>query len=102
MPLRGKSEFRRVYREGRRRQSGGVTVIRASFDPGPPRVGIVAGKRVGSAVDRNRAKRRLRAALRSLPLWEDTAYIVVASPRVNTARFAELTGWLRAAVEENE
>jgi hypothetical protein len=35
-------------------------------------------------------------------LWEDTAYIVVASARVNTAGFTELIAWLRAAAEENE
>ena len=65
-----------------------------------PEVGIVASrKRVGSAVDRNRAKRRIRAALGSVALSEGS-YIVLASREVLTAPFRELVGWLKTAMEE--
>ncbi len=65
-----------------------------------PEVGIVASKkRVGSAVDRNRARRRIRAALGHVTLSEGS-YIVVASRGVLTAPFGELVGWLETAMEE--
>jgi ribonuclease P protein component len=63
-----------------------------------PEVGVVAGKRVGNAVKRNRAKRRLRAALHAADLRRNTAYVVVASSDVLDASFGELTNWLNTAV----
>lgn len=39
-------------------------------DPGPPRVGYTCTKKIGNAVVRNRARRRLReAARRMVPLY---------------------------------
>jgi len=72
-------------------------VIRAQGTVGPPQVGIVAARRVGNAVQRNRAKRRLRAALGSADLQRDTAYVVVASPDVVSMEFGELVRQVRAA-----
>lgn len=73
----------------------------ASGSPGPPRVGVVAGKkRLGGAVQRNRAKRRLREALVGVPLRDGHDYVVIASSTVLTAPFGEVAGWLRAAVDE--
>ncbi len=78
-----------------------MVVIVASSGSGPPRVGVVAGaKKVGGAVQRNRAKRRLREALASVPLRDGHDYVVVASPSVLTAPFGEVKRWLRRAVGE--
>ena len=99
--LRGRTAFQRVFRSGKRRRNGGVVVIVALGAPGPPRVGVVAGaKSVGGAVQRNRAKRRLRAALRGVRLRDGHDYVVVASPTVVTAAFGEVEQWLRCAVGE--
>lgn len=48
--------------------------------PGPERVAVVAGKRVGGAVARNRAKRVLRAA------WPQVAGLTRGSDAVLVAR----------------
>ena len=99
--LRGRSAFRRVFRTGSRRRSGGVVVIVASGASGLPRVGVVAGaKKVGGAAQRNRAKRRLREALMDVPLRDGYDYVVIASQAVLTAPLAEVTRWLRQAVGE--
>ncbi len=95
--LRGRSGFARVYREGTRRRFGQIVVFIAEGRPGIPEVGFVAGKRVGDAVRRNRAKRRLRAAASQVFLPRDTAMIVVALPGVNRAAFPELVGWMEDA-----
>ena len=65
-----------------------------------PEVGVVAGKRVGNAVKRNRAKRRLRAAIHATNLRPSTAYVVLASSDVLEAPFVELTNWLGRAVAD--
>lgn len=95
--LRGRTAFRHVYRTGQRRRVEGITVIRATGLRGQPQVGIVAGRRTGNAVARNRAKRRIRAALCFVPLRGDANYIVLASTAVLTAPFDRLVNWLCAA-----
>jgi len=65
---------------------------------GPPRVGVVAGRRVGGAVVRNRVKRRLREALARAELRDGTDYVVVAFPGAATATYEEILSWVRRGV----
>lgn len=97
-PLTGRTAFAETYRTGERARRGAVLVIAAAGEPGVPTVGVVAGKRVGSAVARNRAKRRLRAALREVPLETGTTYVVVADAPVVDVEFERLVDWLREAL----
>lgn len=69
-------------------------MIRASAETGPPQVGFVASRRVGNAVRRNRAKRRLREAMMRIELEPNTAYVVVAPERASTMDFEQLVGRL--------
>lgn len=101
-PLRKSSDVGRVRRVGSRRRVGGITVFAAPGEPGPPRVAFVAGRAVGDAVRRNRAKRRLREALRRVPLGEGRDYVVIASPAAIAAPFEALVAWARAAMMEEE
>ncbi len=57
----------------------------------------MASRRVGGAVQRNRAKRRLREAMRHVALEPGTAYVVQATADVLDATFAQLVEWLGAA-----
>ncbi len=66
--------------------------------PGPPQVGFVAGRRLGTAVRRNRAKRRLRAAMEQVVCAPGRAYVVIAGPEVIDADFDRVVGWLSAAM----
>ena len=88
-----------MFRKGRRRVSGGVTVITASGLSGQTRVGFVAGRRVGTAVARNRAKRRLREAMARIAVPSDVDCILLASAEVNRAPFEQLVGWLVEAFD---
>ena len=70
--------------------------------PGPPRVAFVAGKGIGNAVRRNRAKRRLRAATARIRLREGWTYVVIARRGAADAPFLSLVEWLVAATQPTE
>ena len=66
------------------------------------RVGFTCSKKIGNAVTRNRAKRRLRAVARAVlpdagrPGWD---YVLVGRPEATVARdFATMQAELRAAL----
>lgn len=64
---------------------------RRRADDGPGRATVVAGRTVGDAVRRNRAKRRLRAALDRTAVPPGLDVVVVARSPALTADFADLT-----------
>jgi len=99
--LRHRADFLKAA--SARRQGAGSFMLqaRARGDDLPPRVGYTASKKIGNAVARNRAKRRLRAALHQAramaqPGWD---YVLVARPQATIARpFADLLADLRGAL----
>lgn len=63
------------------------------------RIGLVVGKAVGGAVERNRVKRRLRHALQDIPLEQAMDYVIIGDRQVVDATFGELHHWLVDAIE---
>ena len=59
-------DFKRVRRSGKSYAHPLVVLIAQMHDQPRLKVGVAAGRTVGTAVDRNRAKRLLREAMRSL------------------------------------
>jgi len=102
LSLRTSTQFQEVFRLGSRHRRGGLLVVQAPGPAGPPRVGFVVGRKVGGAVQRNRAKRRLREAVRKVPLEQGTDYVIVASAAVVHTPFDRLIGWLSEAITTEE
>lgn len=62
--LRKRDQFLHTRRRGDRAEGRWVVVYAVANDVGHPRLGVTASRRVGSAVVRNRWKRRLREIFR--------------------------------------
>ena len=93
--LIGRIRDRRTFaalRQGRRVRQGPITVSWADGDSAPhPRVAYAIGRQVGSAVERNRLRRRLRAIIQTLaPQLQPGAYLIGAAPEAAHLPFGEL------------
>ena len=84
--MRRKSDFDRVYNEGKRVVSPFFVAFVLPKADGPLRVGVVASRKVGGAVARNRAKRLLREAFRRNRPQRDVAVDVVLVARGSIVR----------------
>ncbi|MGI9627032.1 MAG: ribonuclease P protein component [Longimicrobiales bacterium] len=97
--LTKRNDFDVLFATGTRRRSGDLTVVRAPVGAGSmTKVAVIAGKRVGNAVQRNRAKRRVREALRRVGLPTGEHIAVMAGPRTGTADFPVLVEWVRGGL----
>jgi ribonuclease P protein component len=67
-----------------------------SLEPGVARVGYAIGRGVGSAVARNRLRRRLRHAVSELTprLDADSAYLISATRRATALTYREIVDLL--------
>lgn len=99
-------DFDAVYRQGRSAASRYVIVYAFRRPPetedSDPRAGFAVPRQVGSAVDRNGVKRRLRAVFEELQerLDPQTDYVLVARPGLAEAAEAQGFDWLRGEVGE--
>lgn len=102
--IRDRASFVTLRREGVRARFGAISVsfVRATEEE-PPRVAYAVGRRFGSAVARNRLRRRLREALAGLQREDGTTlrgglYLVIPAPEAATQPFTTLQAGLRAAL----
>ena len=65
--LRSHDQFQAVTERGQRVAGRCLTVLATPNDAGCDRLGIVASRKIGGAVVRNRAKRRIRDVFRRRP-----------------------------------
>jgi ribonuclease P protein component len=87
--LRASPEIERVKRVGRRRRTPLFHLVYSSANVShsqPTRFAIVVGRRLGSAVVRNRAKRVFRALVRTVRRDLVAGYDIVIFPREDSLR----------------
>ena len=100
--LKKRPDFLAAARGRRQVTPGFVLQARDREEPGPARVGFTCSKKVGNAVARNRAKRRLREIARLVlptharPGWD---YVLIGRAGTTATRdFAQLQADLRTAL----
>lgn len=99
--LRLPADIRAVF-DARSIAHGRAVVVHAAAreDSGPARWTVVAGRKVGDAVGRNRAKRRLREAARAQDLPAGVDLVIVARSAARTVPYADLAGELSVLVDK--
>lgn len=105
--LNNRADFLRVAASGRRAVRPGLMLQAAAAPSGiekaAVRVGFTASRRVGNAVVRNRAKRRLRAAAAEILARDGrcgTDYVLIARAGTEGRRYMELLGDLASALRQ--
>ena len=93
--LARREQFDSVFRRGKVSHGTFVSVRALPNGQETSRLGLVVGKRVGGAVQRNRTKRRIREAVnvRALPGGWDI--VVTARPGIDSAKYADVEQELR-------
>lgn len=92
--LRSRREWQRIFREGSSCRQGGLVVyVLLRAYGGGPRLGLVVSRRVGKSVERNRLRRRLKAAWQSNvgDVAPQVDCVLVARPQAARETFRELS-----------
>ena len=102
--LKKRRDFLAAAKGSKAARRGFVVEARRREDCGPARVGFTVSKRTAKeAVKRNRIRRRLKEAVRSLPaelLLRGHDYVLVGRQAALTAPFAEIRTALAGAVRQ--
>jgi ribonuclease P protein component len=106
--LKTRADFLRVAGSGRRAVRPGLMLQAAAFPSELDgsevvRVGFTASRKVGNAVVRNRAKRRLRAAAAEILARNGlpgTDYVLIARAGTGERRYVDLLGELASALRQ--
>lgn len=104
--LRSSTDIQRVLANGARLTGRRVVVclVRAEEADGPPRAAWVAGRKVGGAVKRNRARRLLREAWRSVAprVADGWDVVLVARAGIRAATAGEVLKEVEGLLERGE
>jgi len=102
--LRGSTVFKRVRQQGTAAAHPLFVLIHFPNPSGVVRVGVAAGRSIGNAVQRNRAKRRLRACIQ--PFLEQiragTDLVILARKPVLQAHFSQITRAMARILEDQQ
>lgn len=102
--LRKRSEFQSVQDRGRRVSGRHMTLLALPNTLGVDRLGVIASRRLGGAVTRNRAKRRVREMFRLAEPDRGQAQpldiVVIPKRELTTGLFATVQSEFHAAIRK--
>jgi ribonuclease P protein component len=99
--LRRRAEFLAAAAGASVAGPGFVLQVRRRSDDGPPRIGFTVSRKVGSAVERTRVRRRLREVVRRTledEMRSGHDYVLVGRRPALTLPFSQLGGEIAAAI----
>ena len=97
--IRRRAEFKQVYERGTRIRSRYSTVFMLPNDRGVGRLGIAATRKLGGAVQRNRAKRLIREVFRRNKIADGFDVVVVPKRELLDASLIALEADYRTLLE---
>ncbi len=97
--LRRRQDYQAVYEHGARLSGSLMTVFFLPNVLGRPRLGIAATRKIGSAVIRNRAKRRVRDLFRREQVREAMDIVVIPRRELADAPIARLEAEFRGILK---
>ena len=106
--LKENYEFRRAYKKGKSFVSPFLIIYATKNRRGGTRLGITAGKKIGGAVQRNRAKRLMREAYRHIEsaagekLKKGFLIVIAARTGINGVKCAAVESDLKYALKKAE
>jgi ribonuclease P protein component len=104
--VRKRADFELIYKTGFKRSGRLMTMFTRERDGGPARLGIAATRKMGAAVERNRAKRLVRELFRHHKPAAALDVVVVPRREMLDASYdrieAEFTSLLRRAERGKE
>ncbi|MGB9674408.1 MAG: ribonuclease P protein component [Anaerolineales bacterium] len=102
--LKKSRDFQRVRNSGKAYTHPFFVLIYAPNSSSQTRIGVAAGRSIGNAVKRNRAKRRLRASIQPwIPqLAPGIDIVLIARKALLTASFSHLSQALEKALKSNQ
>ena len=102
--VRRRGEFKRVFDLSLRTKGQYLTLLVAPNTTGTPRLGIVASRKLGDAVRRNRAKRLIREMFRhapALPGRQGVDIVVIPRRELFDAPYPSLESDFRGALRRS-
>lgn len=87
------SEFKKITTSGKKIHTPFFIYFRSPSKDF--KLGVVASKKVGCAVERNRAKRLLRSAFSQLYKYDKSTTVIIAKPSILTANYCEIVESMR-------
>jgi ribonuclease P protein component len=100
--VRRRPEFERAYNEGARIHGQFMTVFVLPNGTGTPRLGVSATRKLGSAVERNRAKRLARELFRRFKVAAGVDIVIVPRREMLDAPFASLESDYHASLDRRD
>jgi ribonuclease P protein component len=88
--IRRRAEFERIYAAGAKIHGRYMTLFVMVNETAAPRLGVAATRKLGSAVDRNRARRRARELFRRRKNIGGLDVVIVPRREMLDAPFAQL------------
>ena len=99
--IRRRPEFERVYKAGAKAHGRFMTVFVLPNGGVRPRLGVAATRKIGSSVDRNRAKRLAREIFRRHKMAVALDVVVVPRREILDAPFANLEADYQATLQRS-
>jgi len=102
--VRTRRDLDKVFREGARLYAANFVIITRRNERGFSRIGAISGKKMGTAVQRNRVKRLIREFFRRNKgvIRGPADYVIIGRKGARDLGYADVVWQLRGVMDSNE